>query len=72
MVEFYRKHSSVKDVSISRVPYHYEKACMYQELVTYLRSPEAIIISRHERETYLRVRIFIFYLKNKKEKSVIM
>lgn len=59
MAEFYRKYSSMKDVSTSRVLYHYEQGHMYQELVNYLHSLEGRIVTRHDRENYLRVRIFI-------------
>ena len=59
MSEFYRKYSSMKDVATSRVLYHYEQGHMYQELITYLSSPEGRIVTRHDRENYLRVRIFI-------------
>jgi hypothetical protein len=59
MIEFYRKYSSMKDIATSRVLYHYEEGHMYQELVTYLHSPEGFIVTRHDRENYLRVRIFI-------------
>ncbi|CAF5066594.1 unnamed protein product, partial [Rotaria magnacalcarata] len=56
MAEFYRKYSSMKDIATSRVLYHYEQGHMYQELVTYLRSPEGRIVTRHDRENYLRRR----------------
>jgi hypothetical protein len=59
MTEFYRKYSSMKDIATSRVLYHYEQGHMYQELVTYLHSREGFIVTRHDRENYLRVRIFI-------------
>ncbi|CAF1350468.1 unnamed protein product [Rotaria sordida] len=56
MAEFYRKYSSMKDIATSRVLYHYEQGHMYQELVTYLRSLEGRIVTRHDRENYLRRR----------------
>jgi len=59
LTEFYRKYSSMKDIATSRVLYHYEQGHMYQELVTYLHSREGFIVTRHDRENYLRVRIFI-------------
>ena len=59
MTEFYRKYSPMKDIATSRVLYHYEQGHMYQELVTYLHSLEGRIVTRHDRENYLRVRIFI-------------
>lgn len=59
MAEFYRKYSSMKEISTSRVLYHYEQGHMYQELVKYLHSLEGRLVARHDRENYLRVRIFI-------------
>lgn len=59
MTEFYRKYSSMKNIATSRVLYHYEQGCMYQELVTYLRSVEGRIVTRDDRENYLRVSIFL-------------
>lgn len=59
MAEFYRKYSSMKEISTSRVLYHYEQGHMYQELVKYLHSTEGYIVARHDRENYLRVRIFL-------------
>lgn len=58
MAEFYRKHSSIKEISTSRVLYHYEQGRMYEELVEYLSSLEGRLVARHDRENYLRVRIF--------------
>ncbi|CAF3689165.1 unnamed protein product [Adineta steineri] len=54
MAEFYRKYSSTKNYATSRVLYHYEQGHMYQELVSYLHSPEGFIVARHDRENYLR------------------
>ena len=55
MAEYYRTYSPMKDIATSRVLYHYEQGHMYEELVTYLRSPEGRIVARHDRENYLRV-----------------
>ncbi|CAF1086252.1 unnamed protein product [Rotaria sp. Silwood1] len=56
MADFYLKHSTIKDFSSRRVPYHYEEAHMYKELVAYLRSSESRGISRIDRQAYLRRR----------------
>jgi hypothetical protein len=55
MAEFYRCHSSIKEIATARVLYHYEQAHWYQELVTYLSSLEGRLVARHDRENYLRV-----------------
>jgi len=65
IADFYLKHASIKDFSSRRIPYHYDLACMYKELVTFLRSQQSRAVSRVDRQTYLRVRIFFFYLKEK-------
>ena len=59
MADFYLKHSTIKDFSSRRIPYHYEQGHMYKDLVTYLRSSESRHISRIDRQAYLRVSIFI-------------
>ncbi|UJR29657.1 hypothetical protein I4U23_017205 [Adineta vaga] len=56
MAEFYRKYSSIKDIGTSRVLYHYEQGHLYQELITYLHSLEGFIVTRHDKENYLRRR----------------
>ncbi|CAF0915376.1 unnamed protein product [Rotaria sordida] len=56
MADFYLKHSTIKDFSSRRIPYHYEQGHMYKELVTYLRSSESRKISRIDRQAYLRRR----------------
>lgn len=63
MAEFYRKHSSIKDIGTSRVLYHYEQGYMYEEMVTYLQSLEGRLVTRHDRENYLRVRISVLLKK---------
>ena len=63
MADYYLKYPTIKEFSSRRIPYHYEQAHMYKELVTYLRSSESRYVGRLDRQTYLRVRIrfsFIF------------
>lgn len=61
LAEFFRKHSTIKDFSTRRVPYHYEQAGMSTELVAFLRSTESRHIGRTDRQTYLRVSIFMVH-----------
>ncbi|CAF2483713.1 unnamed protein product [Rotaria sp. Silwood2] len=56
MAQFYHKYSTIKDFSFRRIPYHYEQAHMYKELVAYLRSSESRGVSRTDRQAYLRRR----------------
>jgi hypothetical protein len=58
MAHFYLKNPSSKEFSARRIPYHFDKAALYKELVTYLRSQESRLVTRQDRQTYLRVRIF--------------
>ncbi len=56
LADFYIKHPSIKDFASRRIPYHYDQAHMYKDLVTYLRSQDSRAINRADRQTYLRVR----------------
>ena len=59
LAEFYIKHGSIKHFSSRRVPYHYDQASMFKELITYLRSQDSRNVGRIDRQTYLRVRLFL-------------
>jgi hypothetical protein len=61
MADFFVKYPSIKDFSSTRVPYHYDQAHMYKELIAYLRSPQSREVGRVDRQAYLRVRIFIYF-----------
>ena len=67
LADFFRKHSTIKDFSSRRVPYHYEQASMFTELVAYLRSQDSRRVGRNDRQAYLRVRIFM----NQEENSIV-
>lgn len=56
MANFYLQNPTIKDFACSRIPYHYEQAHMYQELISYLRSLESRYVSRADRQEYMRVR----------------
>jgi hypothetical protein len=62
MADFYLEHSSIKEFACRRVPYHYDEAGMYKDLVTYLRSQRSRGVTQAERYAYLRVRIFTFFI----------
>jgi len=59
MSNFYLKYSTLKEFSVRRLPYHYEKANMLKELLAYLRSQQSHGVARTDRQTYLRVSKFI-------------
>jgi homoserine acetyltransferase len=61
LADFYRKSSSIQEFSSRRVPYHYEEAGMYKELLTYLRSQESRFVNRLERQAYIYVRLYMKY-----------
>ncbi|CAF3865964.1 unnamed protein product [Rotaria magnacalcarata] len=56
MADFYLRSQTIKDFSVRRVPYHYEKANMYSELIKYLRSSQSRGVDRLDRQAYLRRR----------------
>lgn len=60
MADFCMKHPSIKEFSARRIPYHYDEAGMYKELITFLRSQNSRGVTRAERQNFLRVRIYLF------------
>lgn len=53
--EFYRDRSSVKDFSYTRVPYHFEQAQMYKEMIDFLRGRTSRAVHAADRRAYLQV-----------------
>ena len=58
--EFYLDHSSLKQFSSTRVPFHFEHAQMYKEMIHFLRGTASRNVYPIDRRAYLQVNALFF------------